>query len=170
MRTRSVLWFRAALLAAITMAIPLLTPGPALAQTGCVAPPSGMVAWWTGDKTSLDLTGGINGTMMNGATFAAGKVGQAFKLDGIDDYVQIPFDPRYNFSPDGQFTVEAWMSPGRLAGSPRVAADYRWQCLVVKSKPDTVWDWGIHLGGNIITSGSQRSHFLRSTTAATVGT
>jgi len=170
MRARSFCWFRAALMAASLVTTLALTAGPALAQKGCVSPPPGMLAWWSGDKTSLDPVAGINGTMMNGATFAPGKVGQAFKFDGADDYVQIPFDSRYNFPPTGQFTVELWINPGRVVGSSRVAPGYQWQCLVVKSTPDSVWDWGIHLGGDKISSGSQRSHFLKSTTAVTVGT
>jgi Tol biopolymer transport system component len=156
-------------MAASLMTTMALTARPALAQKGCIPPPPGMVAWWSGDKTSLDPVGGINGAMMNGATFAPGKVGQAFKLDGTDDYVQIPFDSRYNFLPTGQFTIELWMNPGRVMGSSRVAPDYQWQCLVVKSTPDTVWDWGIYLGGDKISSGSQRLHFLKSTTTVAVG-
>jgi hypothetical protein len=49
--------------------------------------------------------------MMNGASFAQGKVRQAFLLDGINDYVRIPNSPSLN--PTGSFTVDAWIYPTR---------------------------------------------------------
>ncbi len=51
-----------------------------------VAPP-GLVSWWTGDDTAADLTGRNNGTLTNGATFAAGQSAQSFDFDGVDDIV-----------------------------------------------------------------------------------
>src|SRR3989304_5996219 len=51
----------------------------------CVTPPSGMVSWWGGDGNAFDIIGANNGTLMNGATYAAGKVGQAFSFDGVND-------------------------------------------------------------------------------------
>ena len=51
----------------------------------CVEPPSGIVAWWAGDGNATDVQGGNNGTLQNGATFAAGMVAQAFSFDGVDD-------------------------------------------------------------------------------------
>src|SRR5262249_51337935 len=53
----------------------------------CVTPPSGMVAWWPGDGNTNDIKSNNNGALQNGATFAAGKVGQAFSFDGVDDFV-----------------------------------------------------------------------------------
>ena len=59
------------------------------AQPQCTPPPSGLVSWWSGDSHPFDLVGLNNGTLQGGATYAAGKVGQAFSLDGVNDYVQI---------------------------------------------------------------------------------
>ena len=36
------------------------------------------VGWWPGDGNPNDITGSNHGTLVNGATFAAGLVGQAF--------------------------------------------------------------------------------------------
>lgn len=72
----------------------------------CVAPPSGLVGWWPGDGDADDIWSENHGTLMNGATFAAGKVGQAFSFDGVDDYVQIPYDASFNLS---NFTLQAWV-------------------------------------------------------------
>src|SRR5213080_193555 len=52
----------------------------------CIPPPAGVVAWYPGDGNASD-TQGHNGTLQGGATFTAGKVGQAFSLDGVNDYV-----------------------------------------------------------------------------------
>ena len=72
----------------------------------CIAPPSNLVSWWPGDGDANDLQGVNNGTLVNGATFAPGKVGQAFSFDGTDDYVSVP-NP--SFKTNIQGTIEAWI-------------------------------------------------------------
>ncbi|MBI4451562.1 hypothetical protein HY642_06325, partial [Candidatus Woesearchaeota archaeon] len=64
---------------------------------GCVEPPSGMVSWWPGDNNANDIQDGNTGTLRNGATFAAGRVGQGFSLDGVDDFVSV----QHNANLDG---------------------------------------------------------------------
>ena len=45
----------------------------------------------TGYLTSInDAYGTNNATLMNGAVFAGGKIGQAFTFDGVNDYVALP--------------------------------------------------------------------------------
>ncbi len=76
-------------------------------ETGmCVAPPSGLVSWWPGDGNANDIQDGNNGTLMNGATFAPGKVGQAFSFDGVNAFVDIPDSA--NLNPSSSFTIEGW--------------------------------------------------------------
>ena len=58
-------------------------------------PASGMVAWYKGENNANDQFGVNNGTFSAG-TFVTGKVGQAFDLDGADDYVQIPDSASFN--------------------------------------------------------------------------
>lgn len=70
----------------------------------CVTPPPGLVSWWPGDGNADDIIGGNHGTL-NGATFAAGMVGQAFSFDGVDDYVDLP-----EMILSGPFTIEMWWS------------------------------------------------------------
>jgi hypothetical protein len=55
----------------------------------CLTPPSNLVSWWTGDGNANDQTGGTNGTVQGGTTFASGEVGQAFQFDGSTGYVQV---------------------------------------------------------------------------------
>jgi uncharacterized repeat protein (TIGR01451 family) len=75
----------------------------------CASPPSGMVGWWPGDGNASDIQGSNNGTLQNGATFAQGFIGQAFNLDGVDDYVNIPDNDHLEVN--SQFTLEAWIRP-----------------------------------------------------------
>lgn len=56
---------------------------------GCAPLPSGIISWWGGDNNALDIIGDNDGTLVNGTTYSAGVVGQAFGLDGTDDYVQV---------------------------------------------------------------------------------
>jgi hypothetical protein len=62
----------------------------------CLLPPAGLVAWWRGEGEATDTVGTNHGTLINGATFASGEVGQAFSLDGIDDYIEVPNAPALN--------------------------------------------------------------------------
>ena len=105
--------FRTRLLAAAFLCA--LAPGlplPTWAQTDCIPRPLGLVAWWTGEGNALDRAGTNHGTLQNGATFAPGKVGQAFSFDGVDDFVDAGTDTQFNFGGGtGDFTIIAWIWP-----------------------------------------------------------
>ena len=75
----------------------------------CTPPPANMASWYPGDGDASDISGNNNnGTLTNGATFAAGMVAQAFDLDGTDDYVNIGPQPQVQ---NGQeITVMAWVN------------------------------------------------------------
>ncbi len=51
----------------------------------CFQPPPSLVSWWPGEGDANDRWGGNDGTPHNGAAFTSGKVGQAFRFDGLDD-------------------------------------------------------------------------------------
>ena len=69
--------------------------------------PPGLVSWWGGDNNALDIVGTNNGTLHGSATYAVGKVGQAFSFDGGEDtYVEIPNSSGLN--PSGAFSVDGW--------------------------------------------------------------
>ncbi|MHB8519338.1 MAG: LamG-like jellyroll fold domain-containing protein [Limisphaerales bacterium] len=72
-------------------------------------PPSGIVAWWPGEGNANDIIGGHNGTLLNGSTFTAGEVGQAFSFDGVQGGVVVPDSPSLNFGPGADFSIEAWI-------------------------------------------------------------
>ncbi|HLM60507.1 MAG TPA: LamG domain-containing protein, partial [Pyrinomonadaceae bacterium] len=76
----------------------------------CAAQPANIAAWYSGDDTAADMSGsGSSGTLQNGASFAAGKAGQSFVFDGVDDYVSVPDSP--NLNPTAQISLEAWVYP-----------------------------------------------------------
>ena len=80
-----------------------------------VPAPPGLVAWWSGDGDALDRAGANHGTLMNGVTFAPGKVGQAFSFDRDGQSVRIPASPQLDVGVSGAITIEAWMWPTDVA-------------------------------------------------------
>jgi hypothetical protein len=82
----------------------------------CVQPPPGLVSWWPGEGNADDMADGNNGALRNGATFAAGRVGQAFSVDGINDFVSFPDSGNLNIT--SSYTWNAWIDPVSLAGQP----------------------------------------------------
>lgn len=89
----------------------------ARAPTACIVPPSGMVSWWTGDGNSNDVIGNNNGIMQNGASFAAGKVDQAFSFDGVNAVMQVPNNSSWNFGMN-EFTIDTWVKFNSISGYP----------------------------------------------------
>lgn len=75
----------------------------------CVTPPSGMISWWPGDNNANDIQDGNHGTLQNGATFAAGKVGNGFSFDGSNDYVDVG-----DVDLPSTFTIDAWINSNSL--------------------------------------------------------
>ncbi len=72
----------------------------------CISPPSGLVSWWPGDGAGNDLQGGNHGVLTNGVTFAAGMVGRAFHIDGLDDAVVVGNPTNLQLQ---SFTIDAWI-------------------------------------------------------------
>ena len=75
-----------------------------------VTVPANIVAWYPGDGSTDDLQMANNGTLQGGATYAPGKVGQAFSLNGTNAYVSAPSTPAND--PTGAGTgasMEAWV-------------------------------------------------------------
>jgi len=80
--------------------------GSASTWQQCLAPPANLVNWWSGDGHASDIQGSQHGTLQNGAGFAPGKVGQAFSLNGVDQYVNVG-----DVDLSATFTIEAWINP-----------------------------------------------------------
>jgi len=65
------------------------------------------VSLWQGENNANDTRGANNGSLQNGTTFAAGRVGQAFSFDGVDDSVSLPNNSSLNPT---STTVEGWIN------------------------------------------------------------
>jgi hypothetical protein len=72
-----------------------------------VTAPAGLVGWWRAENNAQDSAGTNHGELRNGAAFAAGRVGQAFVLDGKDDCIEIPDAESLRSS---SVTLEAWVA------------------------------------------------------------
>lgn len=72
----------------------------------CTAPQDGLRAWYQGEGNALDRAGFNNGVLQNGVEFSSAFVGNGFRLDGVDDFVDIPTQ---DFSAATSMTVDAWV-------------------------------------------------------------
>jgi len=90
----------------------------------CTLAPAGLVSWWPGDGNANDITAPNHGTLQNGATFAPGLVGQAFSLDGSDDYVAVPNSPSLNIG-SGDFSLDVWVETSVGLPSLQIIMDKR---------------------------------------------
>lgn len=79
----------------------------------CDPPPSGIVGWWAAESNALDSVANNNGTLMNGIGFTTGKVGVAFNLNGINNYVLAnPSAPtNFDVGRGSGMTFEGWINP-----------------------------------------------------------
>lgn len=90
--------------------------------------PAGIVSWWPAGGNANDAITNNHGTLYNGGTYAAGKVGQAFNFDGNNDHVRIPNQPNLRFT--NAVTFEGWVYPTNTSY-------YR----EILSKWDAVWGY-----------------------------
>lgn len=80
--------------------------------SSCDPAPSGLVGWWKGEGNANDSAGTNNGSLSaSGATYATGEVGQGFRFDGTNGYMQIPDSDALK---PANVTCEAWvwLDPG----------------------------------------------------------
>ena len=101
----------------------LIATNEAVEQT-CTPPPPNMVSWWPGEGNANDIQGSNNGTLVNGVTFAQGKVGQAFSFDGADRYVVNVGTNPCGHSGGNNFSVVTWIKAGLTDPFYQV---HRWQ-------------------------------------------
>ncbi len=76
-------------------------------QAACVAPASGLVAWWPGDGNGRDIVNANDGSVLNGVSFIGGRVGNSFSFDGINDRVQLPDVEALKLN--SSLTIECWL-------------------------------------------------------------
>ncbi|HWQ33398.1 MAG TPA: FG-GAP-like repeat-containing protein [Blastocatellia bacterium] len=97
----------------------VITPPNPVGITGCAAVPAGQVAWYRGEGNANDAAGSSHGALQGNATYAPGKVGQAFNLNGTNAFVQAPHTT--SLTPSAQMTLEAWINPSALSSADNSA-------------------------------------------------
>ncbi|MCX6876245.1 MAG: putative Ig domain-containing protein [Verrucomicrobia bacterium] len=114
----------------LAIAVAALTLGHAAA----VPLPANCVSWWRAENTFADSVGTNHGTGLNGVTYAAGEVGQAWSFDGTDDSIQVPSSANLNLVSGQGWTLEGWIKPEDTStrfiahkGSQTSGGDQYWQ-------------------------------------------
>lgn len=82
------------------------TPTPEAGAKACIEPAAGLVGWWPADEEAKDIQGENDGTLLDGATLAAGLVGQAFSFDGAG---RVSAPTTGLPTGDGDRTLELWV-------------------------------------------------------------
>ncbi|MBK8811285.1 MAG: InlB B-repeat-containing protein [Acidobacteria bacterium] len=101
----------------------------------CYAPPIGMTSWFKGENNGDDVFG-HNAVAVNGAGYGAGKVGQAFSLNGSNQYYEsTPDSPDFDFG-TGNLSIDAWISPVNTAGIQRIVS------AGIETGSPTMWTFG----------------------------
>ena len=119
----------AALVAVLLLSSVLLGPPKAASAQvpttpNCAPVPEGsMAAWWPWNGNANDIKNNNTATLFGNPPFdAAGKVGQALRFDGVDDYAKASASSSLNVGAGDGLTIEAWIRPG----STRDAALVEW--------------------------------------------
>jgi hypothetical protein len=105
---------------------------------------TGPVGWWPGNGSTADIAGTNPGTLINGATYGTGEVGQAFSLNGSGQYVQVPNSSLWHFG-TSDFTVALWAN---FASVPNSTITDPGDIFVGNDEgPGNVNKWFFALGG-----------------------
>jgi len=113
--------FKALVGVGVVLVFMLVSVSNVAAQT-CISPPSDLVSWWPGDDNANDIQDGNGGTLVNGTTFAAGQVGQAFSFDGVNDYVDVGNDVSLDLTEE--ITADVWIKFMGSVNSQRILGTY----------------------------------------------
>ena len=68
---------------------------------------AGQVSWYKAKGDAKDAIGGNNGVTVGDVQFTQGVIGQAFRFNGVDSYVQVPNSPALEPT---TVSVEAWVN------------------------------------------------------------
>jgi hypothetical protein len=71
----------------------------------------GLVALWLGNGDGADSAGGHDAVVPLDVTYASGKRGRGFNLDGRNHRIIVPHAPELNFGANQDFSLSAWIMP-----------------------------------------------------------
>lgn len=99
--------------ATIRRSLTVLGPAPAFTNfttnaviTGTLT--NGLVGYWPFDSNMNDYSGFNNHGTNFGATLAGGRIGGAYRFNGVSSYAKIPYSTNFVFT--GDFTICFWAS------------------------------------------------------------
>jgi len=101
----------------------------------CSPPPENMKSWYQSENIIKDLTGNYNALPSGNVSYAEGKVGQAFKFNGVNQHVSL----RDNFDYQA-FTISMWVNPG----STQIAS-----AILVDNSRTELANWSIEQNQNL---------------------
>jgi hypothetical protein len=107
-----------------------------------------VVSHWRGQGNANDTADGNPGTATGGVTYPAGKIGQAFGFDGVDDVVTVA--DAANLNPTGGVTLSAWVNFSQCLHT------YGWCTVLGKSADGWVFNFEY---GLIVNLNGQMSYF-----------
>jgi hypothetical protein len=81
-----------------------------------------LIAWYEFEGDASDSSSNGYDGVVNGATPATGKYGQAYQFDGVDDTVSVAWDAPIQ-GDDQSFTLAAWVKTDDVTGEHWVLAD-----------------------------------------------
>ena len=82
-------------------------------------PESSLVSLWRSENNPLDSIGSNHGTLQSGATFGVGKYGQAFSFNGVNSYVDVPYNASLDLQ--GSITLAAWINSSNITSYRGIA-------------------------------------------------
>lgn len=106
--------------------------------SGCVTNMLGsLAAWWPGDNSTENRTGGNPVSLQNGATYTSSVVGQGFLFNGGQAHAFAPASSALNVGVGPGFSFEAWITPLSTNAGP-----------IFEWAPSTWGSSGVHLWAN----------------------
>jgi hypothetical protein len=123
---------------------------PGLLRAACVPPPSGLIGWWKAEAGANDVRGIFPGAVQGDVSFTSGKVGQAFRFNGTNNWVQVPdaneLSPHTGNS--GELTLEAWVYFERVPKYDTATGQGN-RAIAVKGNASN-WEYGLYITTNMI--------------------
>jgi len=111
----------------------------------CPGTPPGMVAWWRGEDNTGDYAGTNDAVFEGVVGYGPGEVGQAFLLDGVTSYLQVPNNPLWALGAN-DFTIEFWANFAQVNPS-LVASDGSVVFIAHDEGPGAHNKWFFGFGG-----------------------
>jgi len=84
-------------------------------SSGCLPPPTDLVAWWPLDGDGRDPVGADPGVVLGDGLFVQGEVGEGLHFDGANDSVHIAASPTLDVGKGAGLTFETWIKPSTVA-------------------------------------------------------